>query len=275
METARVESYMSASPVRICTGTFTHDAKENLHTESLRCRDGPMITRRGCTIVLEVSLSSCITCPYTVALTFIPVHGPRERSSMFKATGTAKGTSNLWLSIDLPTTFPVGYYDTLISVSIRGCSEIMTHLLHNAIAVLFNPWNKGMPDTVLCNVACSALYCIHALLCISWVFIVAVLTCRWRYLHRRWTAKAFVLCRWCWSDLERYYWLPSASSLDIWPGRLSVCRYMYILLMKYPLIVWGTMSGYSTDANQRIECEWEKKAMAGSQGTLVQNNASG
>ena len=142
------ESYMSASPVRISEASLSYgptaDNPSHSNTCSkLKCKDDPLIARRGCTVVLQIQLSNSIRCPYTVTLTFIPVHGPRERSSMFKASGCGKDNQALWLSIDLPTTFPIGYYDSHVSVSLQGCVEVVTHMIHSAIVVLFNPWNSG------------------------------------------------------------------------------------------------------------------------------------
>ncbi len=144
IELAHVNSYISASPVRIKTATLSPSTTNTApHTDSLKCKDDPLITRRGCSIVLQITLCSNISCPYTVALSFIPVHGPRERSSMFKAKGSTKGNNVIWLSIDIPSTFPVGYYDTLVSITLQGCAEVISHTIHCAIVVLFNPWSSG------------------------------------------------------------------------------------------------------------------------------------
>ena len=147
IELVHADSYLSASPVRIvATSLAPSSTNAAPHTDDLKCNDNPLVTRRGCSIILQITLSCSISCPYTVAMTFIPVHGPRERSSLFKASGSAiKGGRNvLWLSIDLPTTFPIGYYDTLVSVTLQGCVEVITHSMHSALVVLFNPWSPGI-----------------------------------------------------------------------------------------------------------------------------------
>lgn len=116
--------------------------------EGLHCRDQTLIARRGNTVVLQVKLSSVLSSPYSVTLTFLPVHGPRERSSTFKTNGWSSNSYELWLSITLPCNFPVGKYDAHISLSLKGYTEIITHLVHCALVVLFNPWNPGEPAIV-------------------------------------------------------------------------------------------------------------------------------
>lgn len=95
-------------------------------------------------MVLEILFSSPITAGYTVTLSFIPVHGPRERSCTFRASGQdGKGLPGIWLSIELPARFPIGMYDAHISVTQENTPEILTHTLHNEVVVLFNPLMKG------------------------------------------------------------------------------------------------------------------------------------
>ena len=147
------ESYLSASPVRVLAATLAASETDSQHTQNLKCKDGPLLTRRGCSIILQITLSNSVTCPYSVTLSFTPVHGPRERSSTFRASGHGKNLPSMWLSIDLPPSFPVGYYDAHISLSIHGCTEVVTHMMHYAIVVLFNPWIKGM---VVLQLQCNA-----------------------------------------------------------------------------------------------------------------------
>lgn len=142
MATAQV--YTSSSTVRITGATLSHDSQQQpSSTNELTCNDTPLITRRGCPIVLEVSFSLPLALSYTVTVSFIPVHGPRERSCTFRAAGHGKSLPKIWLSIELPSNFPIGHYDVQISMSQHGCPEILSHTLHSELVVLFNPWLPG------------------------------------------------------------------------------------------------------------------------------------
>ena len=123
----------------------------------LSCREASLVTRRGCPVVLEITFTHPIILSYTVTLSFIPVHGPRERSCTFRASGQdGKGLPGIWLSIDLPVHFPIGVYDAHISVTQENCPEILTHTLHNELAVLFNPLLPGKIIAALLIVAVLA-----------------------------------------------------------------------------------------------------------------------
>lgn len=138
-KTSVADSYISASPVRIVNAILTGHGEDH-HTTGLYCREKCLVTRRGSVTILQLTLSAPVTCPYTISLTFLPLYGPKERSSIFRANGNGKGGATIWLSVELPANFPVGYYDTHISISLRGCAEVLTHMIHSAIVVLFNPW---------------------------------------------------------------------------------------------------------------------------------------
>ena len=135
--------HSSASPLRIESVQVTCEEAGSNRTDDLHCRDNTLVARRGNTVVLQLKLSAALSSPYTVTLTFLPVHGPKERSSTFKTNGWSSNSRELWLSITLPYNFPVGKYDAHLSLSLRGYTEIVTHLVHSALVVLFNPWHPG------------------------------------------------------------------------------------------------------------------------------------
>ena len=120
------------SPVENHTERFTQQA----------CHSA-LITRRGNTLVIKILTSVQLSSTYIVTLTFVPVHRPRERFGQFRARGVARESCELWLSIDLPTNFPVGKYHTHISLALGGGAEVLTYYHHQPIVVLFNPWNSG------------------------------------------------------------------------------------------------------------------------------------
>lgn len=123
--------------------------KDN-HSERLQPKASGVdaLLRRGNTLVLRITLSAQIACPYCVSLTFVPVFRPRDRFGQFQAKGDAKGTSELWLSITVPANFPVGKYHAHIAVALRGGAHVITYFHHKPIIVLFNPWNPGYYITV-------------------------------------------------------------------------------------------------------------------------------
>ena len=112
-------------------------------TARLRCRECQLVVRRGSNLILHLSLSAPLSSSYAITLTFIPFRGLNERSSIFKASGRGRDITELWLKISLPCNFPVGKYDAHISMSVQSCVEVLTHMLHSAVTVLFNPWHKG------------------------------------------------------------------------------------------------------------------------------------
>ena len=130
--------------------TCTESRTDN-HTELFTPQACPhtLITRRGNTLVLQVLISSPVSAPYVVSLTFVPYHRPSERFAQFRARGVAKDSQELRLSVALPSNFPVGKYHTLVTVSVRG--EILTHYSKQSIAVLFDPWNQGIRSILLCS----------------------------------------------------------------------------------------------------------------------------
>lgn len=113
------------------------------HTEGLKVTECEVILRRGNTLILKITTSLELSGSYVVSLTFVPVFRPRDRFGQFRATGEAKGSCELWLSIAIPCSFPVGKYHGHVSLSIKGRVEVITHFHNRAIVVLFNPWNKG------------------------------------------------------------------------------------------------------------------------------------
>ena len=141
---APVRSFSSASVVRLTSVELTSEqGREQCRTTRLRCQECEEVVRRGTALILHLSLSTAITSAYTISLAFIPVHGPRERSSTFKASGRGKNVSELWLKISLPASFPIGKYDGHVTLSLQSSVEILSHTLHSAVTVLFNPWHHG------------------------------------------------------------------------------------------------------------------------------------
>lgn len=88
-----------------------------------------------------------------MSLTFVPVFRPRDRFGQFRAEGVAKGSYDLWLSIVVPSAFPVGKFHAHITLSVKGRVEVITHFHDKAIVILFNPWNRGKINyyTSLCS----------------------------------------------------------------------------------------------------------------------------
>lgn len=105
------------------------------------CSDQALLTRRGNTLVLKILTTAPISASYVVSLTFVPCHRPRERFAQFRARGVAHDSCTVWLSIAMPTNFPVGKYHTQVTLTYNG--EVVTHFSRQPIAVLFDPWNQG------------------------------------------------------------------------------------------------------------------------------------
>lgn len=130
--------------------TCQQSPKDN-NSERLQKKAGSgadALLRRGNTLVLRITLSAQIACPYCVSLTFVPVFRSRDRFGQFQAKGEAKGSSELWLSITIPANFPIGKYHAHIAVALRGGAHVITYFHHKPIVVLFNPWNPG---TLICT----------------------------------------------------------------------------------------------------------------------------
>lgn len=142
--TANLQFYSSLQPLEI-TGALFRCQQTSIqnHTEGLKVTECEVILRRGNTLILKITTSLELSGSYVVSLTFVPVFRPRDRFGQFRATGEAKGSCELWLSIAIPCSFPVGKYHGHISLSIKGRVEVITHFHNRAIVVLFNPWNKG------------------------------------------------------------------------------------------------------------------------------------
>ena len=122
--------------------TSEQSAKDN-HSERLHLNGMDALLRRGNTLILKIALTTEITCPYCVSLTFVPVFRPRDRFGQFQAKGAAKGSSELWLSITIPANFPIGKYHAHIAVSLKGGAQVATYFHHKPLIILFNPWNPG------------------------------------------------------------------------------------------------------------------------------------
>ena len=122
--------------------TSEQSAKDN-HSERLHLNGMDALLRRGNTLVLKITLTTKIACPYCVSLTFVPVFRPRDRFGQFQAKGAAKGSSELWLSITIPANFPIGKYHAHIAISLKGGAQVATYFHHKPLIILFNPWNPG------------------------------------------------------------------------------------------------------------------------------------
>lgn len=94
-----------------------------------------------------------------MSLTFVPVFRPRDRFGQFRAEGVAKGSYDLWLSIVVPSAFPVGKFHAHITLSVKGRVEVITHFHDKAIVILFNPWNRGKINYYMSLCMCK---CYHS-----------------------------------------------------------------------------------------------------------------
>ena len=135
---ATVKTYTSSSPIRITTASLSCDTNTSFTSSAT------VTTRRGCILFLDINLSQPLTSTYTITVSFIPTYGPKERSSIFRAVSKGKGIPRLCLSIDLPSNFPVGYYDLQITMSLQSSPEILLYTMPNALTVIFNCYFTGM-----------------------------------------------------------------------------------------------------------------------------------
>lgn len=149
-----VQAYSSVSPVRIIRAELSAlESAEDRRVSRIRSGDASLVMRRGCSVVLQLAFSQPLSTQYTATLTFVLAGGPqRERCSTFRVYGMGKGSPELWLSITLPSNFPVGHYDCQVSMSFSGCTEVIMHYMHSAVIVLFNPWHKGRVKHVIISV---------------------------------------------------------------------------------------------------------------------------
>lgn len=142
--TANLQFYSSVQPLEITNALFRcQQSSVQNHTEGLKITESEVVLRRGDTLILKITTSLELSGSYVVSLTFVPVFRPRERFGQFRADGEAKGSCHLWLSIAIPSTFPVGKYHGHISLALQSRVEVVTYFHNKAIVVLFNPWNEG------------------------------------------------------------------------------------------------------------------------------------
>lgn len=141
---ANIQFYSSSRNLEITNALFKsqQDSVEN-HTNRLSAAECEVITRRGKTLILKITMSQELSGGYIVSLTFVPVFRPRDRFGQFRANGEAKGTCHLWLSIAIPASFPVGKYHAHITLSVKGKVDITAYFHNKAIVILFDPWNTG------------------------------------------------------------------------------------------------------------------------------------
>lgn len=142
--TTNLQFYSSAQPLEIKDALFRcqQTCAQN-HTGGLKVTESEVVLRRGNTLILKITTSLELSGSYVVSLTFVPVFRPRDRFGQFRADGEAKGSCNLWLSIAIPPSFPVGKYHGHITLTIKGRVEVVTYFHNKAIVILFDPWNKG------------------------------------------------------------------------------------------------------------------------------------
>lgn len=140
-----VRTFSSSNSIKLTNVELTSESTTVENDSPQMCsQDCNLVVRRGSNLLLHLTLSQPLTSSlYTISLTFIPVYGPRERSSIFRASGKGKRKIELWLSVPLPANFPVGKYDTHVSLSLQSHVEILTHTVHSAVVVLFNPWHHS------------------------------------------------------------------------------------------------------------------------------------
>lgn len=139
-----LQFYSSIQTLEIESAQFhcQQNSSEN-HTKGLEATECEVVLRRGNTLILKITTSLAVSGDYVVTLTFVPVFRPRDRFGQFRADGVAKGSQNLWLSIAIPPTFPVGKYHAHITLSVKSRVEITTYFHNKAVVILFNPWNNS------------------------------------------------------------------------------------------------------------------------------------
>ena len=138
--------YASIQKLEISQVTFTQkELRTQNFTSWFNANDCEALLRRGNTLIMKIVLSSALSGRYTISLSFVPSYRPRDRFGQFRAKGTAKQTTDLWLSIDIPANFPVGKYNPHVSILSEESNDILTHFHPKFIIVLFNPWNTGTP----------------------------------------------------------------------------------------------------------------------------------
>ena len=135
----------SYSHLKIIETEFTckETADEN-HTSRFSLTPGDLVLRRGNSLILKMKTSLIVSCEYIVTLVFATAATmKRERFGEFRATGCAKETEELWLSIEIPSNFPIGKFQPHVTLTLKGLLEVFTHFHQGNIIILFNPLNPG------------------------------------------------------------------------------------------------------------------------------------
>ena len=141
---SRATLVTSCNPIQITSSEILcQESRIDSHTDLFPIKDQELLLRRGNTLIVKLHTSVEFTGTYNVSLVFTPAFRTRERFAEFRASGTAKTSSELWLSVTIPANFPVGKYHAHITLNLRGYLEVLTHFHRGAIMVIFNPWNSG------------------------------------------------------------------------------------------------------------------------------------
>ena len=141
---SRATLVTSCNPIQITSSEILcQESRTDAHTDLFPVKDQELLLRRGNTLIVKLHTSVEFTGSYNVSLVFTPAYRTRERFAEFRASGTAKTSSELWLSVTVPANFPVGKYHAHITLNLRGYLEVLTHFHRGAIMVIFNPWNSG------------------------------------------------------------------------------------------------------------------------------------
>nr|WVH01987.1 protein-glutamine gamma-glutamyltransferase K-like isoform X6 [Halisarca dujardinii] len=128
LEITSTEFLSKETPQENCTSRF-HSKPEQL------------ILRRGNSLILKLQTSLIFTSEYTVTLVFVAAQMKRERFGEFRASGNAKETKELWLSIEIPGNFPVGKFQPHVTLTLKDIPEIFTCFHQGSVVVLFNALN--------------------------------------------------------------------------------------------------------------------------------------
>ena len=141
---SRATLVTSCNPIQIISSEILcQESRIDTHTDRFPVKDQELLLRRGNTLIVKLHTSVEFTGTYNVSLVFTPAYRSRERFAEFRASGTAKTSSELWLSVTIPPNFPVGKYHAHITLNLRGYLEVLTHFHRGTIMVIFNPWNSG------------------------------------------------------------------------------------------------------------------------------------
>lgn len=148
--TSKLEVFSSKSNADITGVHFTCEGSNVSHTELYHSENTEVILRRGNQLILTINTNFVLDYDCVVGLTFVPVFRPQERFAQFKTEKNAKTMKKgVSLGIPVPSNFPVGKYHAHISLTQKSGRDMVTHFHHQAIVILFNPWDPRTYSMVL------------------------------------------------------------------------------------------------------------------------------